>query len=201
MGPWWCNAIFVSTVKDGWDYAQIVATIAVGAALVFIGWRQVLWMKRQVFADRPHLFLQTLRSPDFGSLSEKAEQPHVLFAIGNMGRSPAFVREFSMRLRIIDEPIPKKPDYGLAVAVKEDAFILIPGKETTLERKDLEDGLLTPDRIIALRHIRTRLMFYGRVCYQDMLAHSYETRFCLSYNPDTRQFDLRLAPKAYYRHT
>lgn len=47
------------------------------------------------------------------------ERPHVTFSFINLGNSPAFVVEYSVRVRYFENGVPQKPDYGDPFKVPE----------------------------------------------------------------------------------
>lgn len=196
------STILVATVKDRIDYAQIGLTVLFTGALAVVGVLQFVWLKRTALANRPHVSFTDFQSKDFiGILDEGVgESPHALFSFINLGNSPAFVTEYSVRIKYYDEGTPQEPDYGSPLQVPEGSFAIEPEGRSFPQRRDLEEAPLTPPKVTALRTGKAELLFYGFIRYRDVFRRPHTTRFCLKYDAVHKTFQWG-GPKAYNEYT
>ncbi len=189
--------------KDNWDKATVIADyllFLIGCLYTWFAWGQWAAIKSQaeianksldslMHAERPHITLGTFRRYDFlGLLDDPEKRPYIIYDFKNLGRTPAFMIEYSIRLRIIEGVIPEVPHYGEPFKFP-DGYIIGRDEPSLEGRRDLEHGILTKENIKAIRTGAAHLVFYGYVTYRNVFSFRskskpHEHRFCLVWKPE-----------------
>lgn len=183
--------ILVNVEKDGWDYALIIFTILFTGGLVWVGARQIVWMKRtqdatKKAADAAAKNADTLvrqNSPylRFSTFALAAENPPVVrYILRNYGGGRAFLKEMCIKLHLTTETLPPDPQY--------EGVLHFPFFGVTLGTMDptLPINEKFPQEIKTIADVRNTLLtqhlfIYGFVVYLDVLAQKHTFGFAYEY--------------------
>jgi hypothetical protein len=95
------------------------------------------------------------------------------YSVQNYGRSPAFVIDSRVKLKVIPIPVPANPEYG-----EDPAFNLIPLAQGVLQPNKIGPIFITKEQHQALRKGEAFLMFFGYIKYRDTLGSEHISRWC-----------------------
>src|ERR1700722_458562 len=204
----------VNVIGSNLDYINPILTlllVVVGFAYTRAAYRQLEAIKiqaeianksldSQMHAERPHVTLGRFERNDFN----EEKRPSIIYDFKNLGRTPAFLIEYSIRLRMIEGVIPETPDYNKPFKFP-DGCIIGKDERSNTERRTLEHGILTKETIEAVRGGAAHLIFYGYVTYRNVFSYRsnnepHEHRFCFVWKPEDNLFILG-GPKAYNHYS
>jgi hypothetical protein len=127
--------------------------------------------------ERPWVFVRITKFDGFSLTPPDDFNPIMTVAISwfaqNFGRTPAFVFDGTVRMKIIPEPIPDEPDYG-----GQSVPIAIVPLPQGVPQENVTIWPIDKDEHAKLRKDEVRLMFYGFIKYRDTFGKEHESRWC-----------------------
>jgi hypothetical protein len=180
------GTITVTTAKDGWDYALIIATIGSAVGLVGVGIYQAVWLKRtmeatKTSAESAMINAQTttrLYSPylDVGFFSfSSSNTDAIAYTLTNYGLGRAFLKERSI-VCLFTEKLPEKPEYGIKTPMVD---MWLDAGEPLVIAADFPVGVTMNE--IKSRETNKILFLYGYYVCEDIFDVRHTVWFAAQY--------------------
>lgn len=133
---------------------------------------------------------EATRIPD--NRAERIEKPYVAVVVANFGKTPAFITDWVINVRI-GASLPDPPQFQGAVRRERDLEmpVLATGKRVFLEEKEFSEYAPTKEQIAGLLNGTTDhfLFIYGLIVFEDYEGHDYERGFALIWNPGNPEIE------------